>query len=60
MRQRQLKALAFDRGGLLLAVLSLDVVDGCVQTVRSVVDPDKLGISGPSHHSAVPRPGRRR
>jgi RNA polymerase sigma-70 factor (ECF subfamily) len=40
-------ALAYDREGLLLTVLSLDVVDGRIQAVRSVANPDKLGHLGP-------------
>jgi RNA polymerase sigma-70 factor, ECF subfamily len=40
-------ALAYDREGLLLTVLSLDVVEGRIQAVRSVANPDKLGHLGP-------------
>jgi RNA polymerase sigma-70 factor (ECF subfamily) len=36
-----------DQGGLLLTVLSLDIVDGQVQTVRSIINPDKLRHLGP-------------
>lgn len=36
-------AIAHDSAGITLAVLSLDIVDGHVQTVRAVVNPDKLG-----------------
>ncbi|HJR98724.1 MAG TPA: RNA polymerase sigma-70 factor [Actinomycetota bacterium] len=39
-------ALAYDREGLLLTVLSLDVVDARVQAIRSVANPDKLGHLG--------------
>jgi hypothetical protein len=39
-------ALAYDREGLLLTVLSLDVVDGRVQAIWSVANPDKLGHLG--------------
>ncbi|TCK26314.1 RNA polymerase sigma-70 factor [Pseudonocardia endophytica] len=34
--------------GLLVAVLSLDIVDGRVQAIRSVVNPAKLGHLGPT------------
>ena len=34
--------------GLLIAVLSLDIVGGCVQTIRSVVNPAKLRHLGPT------------
>jgi RNA polymerase sigma-70 factor, ECF subfamily len=40
-------ALTFDRDGRLLAALSLDIADGQVQTVRSIVNPDKLRHLGP-------------
>lgn len=33
---------------LLVAVLSLDIADGAVQAVRSVVNPDKLRHLGPT------------
>jgi RNA polymerase sigma-70 factor, ECF subfamily len=32
----------FDRSGRLISVLTIDLADGYVQTVRSVVNPDKL------------------
>jgi RNA polymerase sigma-70 factor (ECF subfamily) len=38
--------LAFDAEGRLINVLALDVVDGVVQTVRSIINPDKLGHLG--------------
>ncbi len=40
-------AMFLDRAGELTNVFSLDVVDGAVQTVRSVINPDKLGHLGP-------------
>jgi RNA polymerase sigma-70 factor (ECF subfamily) len=40
-------ALAFDPRGRLVAALSLDIAGGQVQTVRSVVNPDKLRHLGP-------------
>jgi RNA polymerase sigma-70 factor (ECF subfamily) len=36
-----------DRHGYLLNVLSIDIVDGQVQTVRSIINPDKLHHLGP-------------
>jgi RNA polymerase sigma-70 factor (ECF subfamily) len=39
--------LAFDPAGGLLSVLALDIADGRVQTVRSIVNPDKLRHLGP-------------
>jgi RNA polymerase sigma-70 factor (TIGR02957 family) len=36
-----------DRDGRLLGVLGLDIGDGGIQAVRSVVNPDKLGHLGP-------------
>jgi RNA polymerase sigma-70 factor (ECF subfamily) len=36
-----------DRDGSLLNVMSIDVVDGQVQTVRSIINPDKLRHLGP-------------
>ncbi|MFE6766469.1 RNA polymerase sigma-70 factor [Streptomyces sp. NPDC057689] len=35
------------RDGAVLRVMSLDVVDGQIQTVRSIINPDKLGHLGP-------------
>jgi RNA polymerase sigma-70 factor, ECF subfamily len=40
-------AVLLDREGRLISVLSLDIADGVVQTVRSVANPDKLGHVGP-------------
>jgi RNA polymerase sigma-70 factor (ECF subfamily) len=39
--------LAYGPDGRLVSVLALDVVDGRVQTVRSIVNPDKLRHLGP-------------
>ncbi|MEU1515652.1 RNA polymerase sigma-70 factor [Streptomyces sp. NPDC005811] len=36
-----------DREGKVLHVLALDVLDGQIQTIRSVINPDKLGHLGP-------------
>jgi RNA polymerase sigma-70 factor (ECF subfamily) len=39
-------ALLLDDAGDLLGVMALDIADGRIQTVRSVVNPDKLGHIG--------------
>ena len=38
--------LAFDDQGRLVSVLTLDIADGQVQAIRSIVNPDKLGHLG--------------
>ncbi|WP_329429905.1 RNA polymerase sigma-70 factor [Streptosporangium sp. NBC_01495] len=40
-------AIFRDRDGRVLHVLALDVLDGQIQTIRSVINPDKLGHVGP-------------
>ena len=40
-------AVMYDAKGLVISVIGLDVADGVVQTIRSVVNPDKLGHIGP-------------
>jgi RNA polymerase sigma-70 factor, ECF subfamily len=40
-------ALFRDRDGKILAALVLDILDGQIQTIRSVSNPDKLGHVGP-------------
>jgi len=40
-------AVAHDAEGRVVSVFALDVADGMVQTIRSVVNPDKLGHIGP-------------
>ena len=40
-------ALVLDLEGRLVNVLALDVADGQVQTIRSIVNPDKLRHLGP-------------
>jgi RNA polymerase sigma-70 factor (ECF subfamily) len=40
-------AILRDRDGGILQVLALDVLDGRIQTVRGVANPDKLGHLGP-------------
>jgi RNA polymerase sigma-70 factor (ECF subfamily) len=49
-------ALAYDDEGRLLTVLSLDVVEGRVQAILSVVNPDKLGHLGPISPFGRPAP----
>jgi RNA polymerase sigma-70 factor (ECF subfamily) len=36
-----------DRGGKVLTTWALDIRDGQIQTIRSVLNPDKLGHLGP-------------
>jgi RNA polymerase sigma-70 factor (ECF subfamily) len=40
-------AILRDRDGNVVGTLTLDVLDGRIQTIRSVVNPDKLGHLGP-------------
>jgi hypothetical protein len=40
-------AVMYDAEGRVVSVVELDVADGVVQTIRSVVNPDKLGHIGP-------------
>jgi RNA polymerase sigma-70 factor (ECF subfamily) len=40
-------AVTYDAEGRVVNVFSLDIADGMVQTIRSVVNPDKLGHLGP-------------
>jgi RNA polymerase sigma-70 factor (TIGR02957 family) len=40
-------AIFRDRNGKVLHTLALDVFDGQIQTIRSVINPDKLGHVGP-------------
>jgi RNA polymerase sigma-70 factor (ECF subfamily) len=40
-------AVLRDRDGKVLSTLALDIVDGRIQTIRGVVNPDKLGHVGP-------------
>jgi len=41
------EAVLYDAGGRVVSVVGLDVTDGVVQAIRSVVNPDKLGHLGP-------------
>ncbi|KOV80507.1 RNA polymerase sigma24 factor [Streptomyces sp. NRRL WC-3618] len=40
-------AIFRDRDGKVLHILALDVLDGQIRTIRSVINPDKLGHLGP-------------
>ena len=40
-------ALFLDREGRLISIFSLDVADGAVQTIRAIVNPEKLAHLGP-------------
>ena len=40
-------AIFRDRDGKVLNTLALDILDGRIQTIRSVINPDKLGHVGP-------------
>ncbi|GAA2407893.1 RNA polymerase sigma-70 factor [Streptomyces glaucosporus] len=40
-------AIFRDRDGRVLHILALDVLDGRIRTIRSVINPDKLGHLGP-------------
>ena len=40
-------AMFLDRSGRLMYVMTIDIADGVVQTVRSVINPDKLRHLGP-------------
>jgi RNA polymerase sigma-70 factor (ECF subfamily) len=53
-------ALILDGDGLLLNVLALDILDGTVQAVRSVLNPDKLHHLGPLVGADHPMRGGRR
>lgn len=53
-------ALLLDSDGRLLNVLALDILDGAVHAVRSIVNPDKLHHLGPLISSDHPLRGGRR
>ena len=40
-------AIFRDRDGKVFITLALDILDGRIQTIRSVINPDKLGHVGP-------------
>jgi RNA polymerase sigma-70 factor (ECF subfamily) len=41
-------AVIFDGEGRVISVMALDIADGRVQGIRSIVNPDKLGHLGPT------------
>jgi ketosteroid isomerase-like protein len=45
-------AVVYDSGGRVISVFELDVADGVVQAIRSIVNPDKLGHIGPVSDAA--------
>ena len=45
-------AVTYDAEGRVISVFVLDIADGTVQTIRSVVNPDKLGHLGPVSDAA--------
>jgi RNA polymerase sigma-70 factor (TIGR02957 family) len=54
-------AMAYDEQGRLVGVIGLDVLDGQVQTIRSIANPDKLRHFGPiGDLGALARAQRRR
>ncbi|HVT70070.1 MAG TPA: RNA polymerase sigma factor SigJ [Trebonia sp.] len=53
-------AVTYDAGGRVVSVFALDIADGMVQTIRSVVNPDKLRHLGPvSDVARLPDKARR-
>ena len=46
-------AMTFDRDGALISVMALDIADGQVQGIRSIVNPDKLQHLGPVADTAA-------
>ena len=40
-------AVMYDAEGRVISVMELDVADGVIQAIHSVVNPDKLGHLGP-------------
>ena len=58
-RQRRAGVVTRDPDGKIVSVLSLEVLDGVIQTVRGVVNPDKLQHLGPVSDFLRVRPDRR-
>ncbi len=53
-------AIFRDRDGKVLHIMALDVLDGRIQTVRGVINPDKIGHIGPvADASAIDREVKR-
>jgi RNA polymerase sigma-70 factor (TIGR02957 family) len=50
-------AVVYDVGGRVVSVFALDIADGLVQAVRSVVNPDKLQHVGPTSDMYLRRDG---
>jgi RNA polymerase sigma-70 factor (TIGR02957 family) len=50
-------AVVYDVGGRVVSVFALDIADGLVQAVRSVVNPDKLQHLGPTSDMYLRRDG---
>jgi RNA polymerase sigma-70 factor, ECF subfamily len=49
-------AMTFDSAGRIINVFCLDIVDGAIQTIRSIVNPEKLRHLGPvSDLAALPK-----
>jgi RNA polymerase sigma-70 factor (ECF subfamily) len=48
-------ALSFDGDGNIINVMALDIADGRVQGIRSMVNPDKLRHLGPTGNWAASR-----
>jgi RNA polymerase sigma-70 factor, ECF subfamily len=48
-------AMTFDRDGRLINVFALDIAEGAVQAIRSVINPDKLRHLGPLSDLALVR-----
>ena len=40
-------AITFDAKGRVINVMAVDIADGQIQGIRSIVNPDKLGHIGP-------------
>ena len=49
-------AIAYDLAGRVAAVIALDIADGMVQSIRSIVNPDKLAHLGPTSDLALRSP----
>jgi RNA polymerase sigma-70 factor (ECF subfamily) len=48
-------ALSFDGDGNIINVMALDIAEGRVQGIRSMVNPEKLGHLGPAANWAAAR-----
>jgi RNA polymerase sigma-70 factor (ECF subfamily) len=52
-------ALFYDRAGRLISAMVLDIADGAIATVRSIIAPGKLGHLGPLSGFRDELPGAR-